>query len=183
MNGSVVMANTAGTDIMFGISGNSGTRTLTVDGGAINGTAGGGTYIDMQRGTTAGTSTITIKNGGTVAVDAIVGGAVSTLNFDGGTLKATSSDANLINISGAGTTNLLAGGGTIDTNGLNLTEGGTRIIDDASLSLAAGRTVVLGPNGAGKSTLLRLIHGLLHPSTGRSCCAPRRWPTWFTASR
>ncbi|MBK9468700.1 MAG: ATP-binding cassette domain-containing protein [Gammaproteobacteria bacterium] len=120
----------------------------------------------MQRGTTAGTSTITIKNGGTVAVDAIVGGAVSTLNFDGGTLKATSSDANLINISGAGTTNLLAGGGTIDTNGLNLTEGGTRIIDDASLSLAAGRTVVLGPNGAGKSTLLRLIHGLLHPSTG-----------------
>ena len=156
----------AGTDIMFGISGNSGTRTLTVDGGAINGTAGGGTYIDMQRGTTAGTSTITIKNGGTVAVDAIVGGAVSTLNFDGGTLKATSSDANLINISGAGTTNLLAGGGTIDTNGLNLTEGGTRIIDDASLSLAAGRTVVLGPNGAGKSTLLRLIHGLLHPSTG-----------------
>lgn len=111
----------AGTDIMFGTSGNSGTRTLTVDGGAINGTAGGGSYIDMQRGTTAGTSAITIKNGGTVAVDAIVGGAVSTLNFDGGTLKATSSDANLINISAGGTTNLLAGGGTIDTNGFNPT--------------------------------------------------------------
>jgi len=111
----------AGTDIMFGTSGNSGTRALTVDGGAINGTAGGGSYIDMQRGTTAGTSSITIKNGGTIAVDAIVGGGVSTLNFDGGTLKATSSDANLINISGGGTTNLLAGGGTIDTNGYNPT--------------------------------------------------------------
>jgi tungstate transport system ATP-binding protein len=49
---------------------------------------------------------------------------------------------------------------------LGLTERGTRIIDDASLSLAAQRTVVLGPNGAGKSTLLRLIHGLLHPSAG-----------------
>ena len=49
---------------------------------------------------------------------------------------------------------------------LSLTEGGTRIIDDASLSLGAQRTVVLGPNGAGKSTLLRLIHGLLHPSGG-----------------
>ncbi|MDP2132757.1 MAG: ATP-binding cassette domain-containing protein [Sulfuritalea sp.] len=49
---------------------------------------------------------------------------------------------------------------------LGLTEGGTRIIDDVSLSLAAQRSVVLGPNGAGKSTLLRLIHGLLHPSTG-----------------
>jgi len=54
---------------------------------------------------------------------------------------------------------------------LGLTEGGTRIVDGVSLSLAAGRTVVLGPNGAGKSTLLRLIHGLLHPSGGEL-----RWP-------
>ena len=54
---------------------------------------------------------------------------------------------------------------------LSLTEGGTCIIDDVSLSLAAQRTVVLGPNGAGKSTLLRLIHGLLHPTGGSL-----RWP-------
>jgi tungstate transport system ATP-binding protein len=54
----------------------------------------------------------------------------------------------------------------LEIHGLNLTEGGTHIIDDVSLSLGAQRTVVLGPNGAGKSTLLRLIHGLLHPSTG-----------------
>ena len=54
----------------------------------------------------------------------------------------------------------------LTTAGLGLTEGGTRIIEDASLALAAQRTVVLGPNGAGKSTLLRLIHGLLHPSAG-----------------
>ena len=56
-------------------------------------------------------------------------------------------------------------------DGLGLTEGATRIIDDVSLSLAAQRTVVLGPNGAGKSTLLRLIHGLLHPTAGEL-----RWP-------
>jgi len=54
----------------------------------------------------------------------------------------------------------------IDIEHLSLTEGGTRIIDDVSLSLDAQRTVVLGPNGAGKSTLLRLIHDLLHPSSG-----------------
>ncbi|MDP2822433.1 MAG: ATP-binding cassette domain-containing protein [Sulfuritalea sp.] len=59
----------------------------------------------------------------------------------------------------------------LSIDGLGLTEGSTRIIDDVSLTLAAQRTVVLGPNGAGKSTLLRLIHGLLHPSAGEL-----RWP-------
>ena len=58
---------------------------------------------------------------------------------------------------------------------LSLTEGGTRIIDKISLSLAAQRTVILGPNGAGKSTLLRLIHGLLHPGAGEL-----RWPKALT---
>ncbi len=55
----------------------------------------------------------------------------------------------------------------LSIDGLGLTEGGTRIIDSATLTLSAQRNVVLGPNGAGKSTLLRLIHGLLHPSTGQ----------------
>lgn len=54
----------------------------------------------------------------------------------------------------------------LSVHSLGLTEGGTRIIDAATLELSAQRNVVLGPNGAGKSTLLRLIHGLLHPSSG-----------------
>jgi len=46
--------------------------------------------------------------------------------------------------------------------------GGKRLIDDVSLTLAAGaRTVILGPNGAGKSLLMRLCHGLIVPSAGR----------------
>ena len=60
-------------------------------------------------------------------------------------------------------------------DGLGLTEGATRIIDDVSLSLAAQRPAGLGPTGAGKSTLLRLIHGLLHPSGGRL-----HWPPPLT---
>ncbi len=53
------------------------------------------------------------------------------------------------------------------TDGLGLTERGTRILAPTGLKVSRGRTVVLGPNGAGKSTLLRLLHGLLHPSEGR----------------
>ena len=53
------------------------------------------------------------------------------------------------------------------TDGLGLTERGTRILAPTRLEVSRGRTVVLGPNGAGKSTLLRLLHGLLHPSEGR----------------
>ncbi len=63
----------------------------------------------------------------------------------------------------------------LETSRLSLRESGTHIVEDISLALAAPRTVVLGPNGAGKSTLLRLIHGLLHPSSGRL-----HWPQALT---
>ena len=55
----------------------------------------------------------------------------------------------------------------VELDGLGLTEGGVRIVEDIGLRVSRGRTAILGPNGAGKSTLLRLMHGLLRPSTGR----------------
>ncbi|MCP5543128.1 MAG: autotransporter-associated beta strand repeat-containing protein [Akkermansiaceae bacterium] len=118
-NGGTLNLN-AGTDIQFGINGNSGTRTLTVDGGTLQGTASGGSYINLQNNTGGGTSTMNIQGGGIVAVDAIVGGSVSTLNFDDGTLKATASDGFFI---GDGfTVNINAGGATLDTNGHDVTD-------------------------------------------------------------
>jgi tungstate transport system ATP-binding protein len=45
---------------------------------------------------------------------------------------------------------------------------GVTILDNVSITLAAGATTVLiGPNGAGKSTLLRLAMGLARPTGGR----------------
>jgi tungstate transport system ATP-binding protein len=53
-------------------------------------------------------------------------------------------------------------------DGVAVFVGELAILDDISLTLAAGPpTVLVGPNGAGKTTLLRLAMGLLQPSRGR----------------
>jgi iron complex transport system ATP-binding protein len=55
---------------------------------------------------------------------------------------------------------------TLDRIGVNL--GGHRVLQDCSLSLAAGEFVgLIGPNGAGKTTLLRTAANLLQPNHGR----------------
>jgi branched-chain amino acid transport system ATP-binding protein len=43
---------------------------------------------------------------------------------------------------------------------------GSRVLEDVSLVVDRGVTVVLGPNGAGKSTLLKAISGTLRPVKG-----------------
>lgn len=44
--------------------------------------------------------------------------------------------------------------------------GHRQVLQDASMSLDAGVTVMLGPSGVGKSTLLRLAQGMLAPDEG-----------------
>jgi len=52
-------------------------------------------------------------------------------------------------------------------DGVTVTAGPVTILDNISVSLAAGApTVLIGPNGSGKSTLLRSIAGLMAPSQG-----------------
>jgi branched-chain amino acid transport system ATP-binding protein len=51
--------------------------------------------------------------------------------------------------------------------GVHASYGAVRVIDDVSLKVAAGETVVLlGTNGNGKSTLMKCIMGIVRPSEG-----------------
>jgi iron complex transport system ATP-binding protein len=52
-------------------------------------------------------------------------------------------------------------------DGIGLSLGGNRILEDVSFAFRRGRvTALLGPNGAGKSTLLACLAGLRHPDSG-----------------
>ena len=57
----------------------------------------------------------------------------------------------------------------LELEGLGRRFGEREALDDLSLTLEPGQTlVVFGPNGAGKSTLLRVLSTLLRPSSGRA---------------
>lgn len=56
----------------------------------------------------------------------------------------------------------------LDIEGLTRNYGERAALDDVTLTLSAGHTlVVFGPNGAGKTTLLRVLATLLRPHSGK----------------
>lgn len=56
---------------------------------------------------------------------------------------------------------------SLGVEGLSVSFGGVRVLDDVSLSVEPGRIVgLIGANGAGKTTLLEAISGYVHPASG-----------------
>ena len=57
---------------------------------------------------------------------------------------------------------------SITIDGIHAGYGAVRVIEDVSITVAQGETVVLlGTNGNGKSTLMKCVMGLVRPSAGR----------------
>ncbi len=56
----------------------------------------------------------------------------------------------------------------LSVEGLGISFGGLRAVDDVSFAAGPGEIVsVIGPNGAGKTTLFNMISGIYLPATGR----------------
>ena len=54
----------------------------------------------------------------------------------------------------------------LEVQGLGITFGGLRAVNDVSFSVRPGEIVsVIGPNGAGKTTLFNMISGIYIPSS------------------
>jgi branched-chain amino acid transport system ATP-binding protein len=59
-------------------------------------------------------------------------------------------------------------GNSINVEGINAAYGAVRVLEDVSLEVNTGETVVLlGTNGNGKSTLMKSIMGIVQPSKGK----------------
>ena len=59
-------------------------------------------------------------------------------------------------------------GNSLTIEGIHAGYGAVRVIDDVSMQVASGATVVLlGTNGNGKSTLIKCIMGICRPTSGR----------------
>jgi iron complex transport system ATP-binding protein len=72
----------------------------------------------------------------------------------------------------------------LHANKLSLMLGGRTVVNQVSVSLAAGQWVaIIGPNGAGKSSLLSMLAGLRKPASGEMRLHGRPMADWPGAQR
>jgi autotransporter-associated beta strand protein len=131
--------NLAGNTTQFILASGTGTLsgTLTIkNGGTVSQAAN--TSRTLVLGNNANNTGIVNLDGGSLSVRAVTQGTggVAIFNFNGGTLKAVSSNSAATFMTGLNAANVKAGGALIDTNGFNLTVG-QALVHDAALGLTA----------------------------------------------
>ena len=187
---------TAGTTVAMGggYNGNSsGTGTLNINGTVTNpglfdlGTTGGNIFVGVASGQ-SGSGTLNINSYGTLATSRSItlrsytALSTGTVNFDGGTLKLTASQANMITAPGTSPTavNINAGGATIDTQSYGggiavpllgsgiLTKNGGGALTLSGANLYTGGTVVNAGALVFANTTARPATGTITVAAGAS---------------
>ena len=145
-NGSTTVLNLSGTGTTFNVSG---TATLS---------AAGTTAVSQTGGTFTSTQALSISSGGATTYN-LTGGALAvpsinqtggtgTLNLNGGTIRALGSSGTFM--TGLSAANVLAGGGTIDTQSYAITIAQPLL---ASAASPGGGLTVVASNPGGTLTL------------------------------
>lgn len=138
------------------IASSSGTGTVTVTGAGSLWDAGTGS---VRLGSYGADASITVEDGGTMAASAFYqdySPGARSITLDGGTLRATATQAYFLSGFDAGDVTLAAGGGTIDSNGFDigvdsvlggaggLTKAGTGTLTLTGANTYTGGTVISG---------------------------------------
>jgi fibronectin-binding autotransporter adhesin len=164
----------ANTDIRFAISGNNGTNTFNLNGGAVtfysdNATtiAGGTGVVDLHQGNGSTVVNTFNLNGGTLTVSGVTSANSSgsrTFNFNGGTIKASGANAGFMNLgTGNAVANVRNGGAIIDDGGfaINIDQpllhsaiAGDNAADGGLTKLGAGTLTLSGANTYNGATMI-----------------------------
>ncbi len=188
VNGGTLNLN-ANTDLRFSTGGYApgasvGTSTVTLNSGLITG--GASSVLDLNQNADNAVNNTFNLNGGTFSISAIISAKTNgtrVFNFNGGLLKATSTNASFFPSNAASAANVRDGGAIIDTNGSNITigqslthsdVGGDAVIDGGLVKNGEGVLSLAGINSytgnttvnAGQLTLADNGSIRFHPGAG-----------------
>lgn len=173
VNGGTLNLN-ANTDLRFATTNTAtGTNVVNLNGGAITG--GVTSVVDLKQQTGAAGSNTFNLNGGTLTISQVISArdvatVRSALNFNGGTLRASTATANFVDLGGVlERANVRNGGALINSNGFNVTipealrhsdVGGDNAIDGGltksglgTLTLTAATNTYTGPTTVNVGTV------------------------------
>jgi len=152
---------------------------LNVGGGAgaasVTGVSNAANNLDVSVANVAGqTGVVNLRPNGTLTVAKVqAGGAASTalVNFNGGTLKATATNAgaNFMNSGNMDAVTVYSGGGTIDNNGTNITIGNA--LGAATGNGVTSVAVTDGGSGYIGAPLVKFTDGTGNPATAYAVMA------------
>ncbi len=161
-------ANTSGSISILNVGGGAGAATVT-------GVADGAQGLELGASNTSGTAAVAnLRTNGTLTVSRVFASnatPTALVNFNGGTLKATATNAgaNFMNSGNIDAVTVYSGGGTIHNNGTNITVG--NVLGAATGNGVTSIAVTDGGSGYIGAPLVKITGGTGNLATGYAVMA------------